>query len=372
MSDRTPDKDHEPEEDRAEPATPLVPDEAGRVIEPQPESHIDLPPPARRRGAGTTVLAVLLLGAGATALAWFDPMGWRGQSPVQDEIAALTARLDASDTAAKALEARLTKLESTPPVVNPESLAALEQSVQETQTALAALQQAPGADGEVSAGQIAALAQAVEQLKQQVAALPATTGSPEGIKAAVDAAMAERTAQQEAEASATVEAARKKAARIEAVQNLRTAAQSGAPFADLLPALGDLPLDPVLRDAAASGLVTRQALIDGFPDAARKALDASLRATGGEGMGDRLYTFLRIQTGARSLEPQEGTDPDAVLSRAEAAVQSGDVAKALDELATLPPEGQAEMKDWSAQAQGWLAAEKALNDLAAAAGVQGG
>ncbi|GAB1361192.1 hypothetical protein MASR1M32_04280 [Rhodobacter sp.] len=366
MSDRTPDKDHEPEEDRAEAVAPLVLDESERIAD------TAAPPPARRRGAGSAVLAVLLLGAGATALAWFDPLGWRGPGQAQDQIAALTARLEASDTAAKALEARLARLESAPPAVSPDSLAALEQSVHETQAALTALQQAPGVGEDVSAAQIAALAQTVEQLKQQVAALPATAGSTEGIKAAVDAAMDERAAQQEAEASATVEAAQKKVARIEAVQSLRAAAQSGAPYADLLPALGDLPLDPVLRDAAASGLVTRQALVDGFPDAARKALDASLRATGGEGMGDRLYTFLRIQTGARSLEPQEGSDPDAVLSRAEAAVQSGDVAGALDELAALPAEGQAEMKEWMAQAQGWLAADKALNDLAAAAGVQGG
>jgi len=351
------------------------PEEAPPPPAPEPEP---LPEPApepvqapRRRG-GLAVLALLLLGGAATALAWYDPMNWRGESPVQAEIAALTSRLEASEAAGKALEERLARLEAAPARASADALAALEQTVKDNQAALAALQEAPGAGEEVSSVQVAALAQAVEDLKRQVAGLPAASASPEGIRAAVDAAMAERAAEQEAEAKALTEAAERQAARADAVARLLAAARAGAPYADLLSGLEDLPLDPVLQEAASAGLVTQKALADTFPETARKALDASLRATGGEGIGDRLYTFLRIQTGARSLEPREGTDPDAVLSRAEAAVEAGDIARALDELAGLPPEGQAEMADWTAGARQWLAAGKALDDLAAAAGVQGG
>lgn len=348
-----------------ETAPPPVPD-PGPLPEPAPE------PVRPRRRRGMAVLALLLLGGAAVAFAWYNPLRWRGDNPLQTEVAALTARLEASETAARALEQRLAKLESAPAPVSPEALAALEQAVQDNRAALAALQEAPGAGDEVSAVQVAALAQAVEDLKRQVAGLSATPGSPEDIRAAVDAAMEARAAEQAAEAQAVAEAARKQAARADAVARLLAAARAGAPYADLIPALDGLPLDPVLQEAASAGLVTQKALAEGFPAAARKALDASLRATGGEGIGDRLYTFLRLQTGARSLEPREGSDPDAVLSRAEAAVETGDIAGALEELAGLPPEGQAEMAGWSAQAQQWLAAEKALADLAAAAAVQGG
>ena len=349
-----------------EPETaPLPTPEPEPLPEPAPA-----PVQAPRRRGGLAVLALLLLGGAATALAWYDPLHWRGESTAQAEVAALTARLSATEAAGKTLEERLAKLESAPS--SADALAALEQAVKDNQAALAALQQAPGAGDEVSSVQVAALAQAVEDLKRQVAGLSTAPASSEGIRAAVDAAMAERAAEQEAEAKAVTEAAQKQAARTDAVARLVAAARAGAPYADLLPALEGLPVDPVLQEAASAGLVTQNALADTFPEAARKALDASLRATGGEGLGDRLYTFLRIQTGARSLEPREGTDPDAVLSRAEAAVEVGDIAKALDELAGLPPEGQAEMADWAAGARQWLAAGKALDDLAAAAGVQGG
>ncbi|NGM44472.1 hypothetical protein G5B31_02850 [Rhodobacter sp. SGA-6-6] len=355
-----PDDDQPPET-----APPPVPD-PDPLPEPAPE-----PVRPRRRG-GMALLALLLLGGAAVAFAWYDPLHWRGENTVQTEVAALTARLDAAETATKALEGRLAQLESAPAPVSPEALAALEQAVKDNQAALAALQQAPGAGDEVSSVQVAALAQAVEDLKRQVAGLSTTPGSSEDIRAAVDAAMEARAAEQEAEAKALAVAAERKAARADAVARLLTAARAGAPYADLIPALDGLPLDPVLQEAASAGLVTQKALVEGFPEAARKALDASLRATAGEGIGDRLYTFLRIQTGARSLEPREGSDPDAVLSRAEAAAEAGDIAKTLEELAGLPPEGQAEMAGWTAQAKQWLAAEKALDDLAAAAAVQGG
>ena len=73
---------------------------------------------------------------------------------------------------------------------------------------------------------------------------------------------------------------------------------------------------------------------------------------------------MRSQTGARSLTPREGTGPDAVLSRAEAAVNTGDIATALAELAALPPEAVTAAASWRAQAELRLAAEAAVADLA--------
>ena len=80
-----------------------------------------------------------------------------------------------------------------------------------------------------------------------------------------------------------------------------------------------------------------------FPTAARAGLEAALRADMGSSWTERATNFLRAQTGARSLDPREGDDPDAILSRAEAAVSAGDLATALTEIAALPEPAQTAM-----------------------------
>lgn len=105
-----------------------------------------------------------------------------------------------------------------------------------------------------------------------------------------------------------------------------------------------------------------------FDAAARAGLNAALKASSqGQGAMGAIGNFLRVQTGARSVEPREGTDPDAVLSRATAHVQRGDISAALTEIAALPEVGQAAMADWTAGAQQWVAASAALDDIAASA-----
>ena len=73
------------------------------------------------------------------------------------------------------------------------------------------------------------------------------------------------------------------------------------------------------------------------------------------------YTdFLAAQTGARSLTPREGTDPDAILSRAEFALSEGRLADALAEVTTLPDPIRAPFSDWIARAEARLAVTAAL------------
>ena len=88
------------------------------------------------------------------------------------------------------------------------------------------------------------------------------------------------------------------------------------------------------------------------------------KAVAGSGIGERLGAFLIAQTGARSLSPHEGTDPDAVMSRAQAAVDAGDLARALQELGGLPEAGQAMMSGWITGAQKRIAAADAVAELA--------
>ena len=65
------------------------------------------------------------------------------------------------------------------------------------------------------------------------------------------------------------------------------------------------------------------------------------------------------------MEPREGDDPDAILSRAEAAVRSDDISTALAEIAALPQAGQDVLADWSAKAQTRADALAAFAELSA-------
>jgi hypothetical protein len=111
-----------------------------------------------------------------------------------------------------------------------------------------------------------------------------------------------------------------------------------------------------------------QSLRSTYPDAARAALDAALRANPGDSWTERLSVFLRGQTGARSLTPREGTDPDAVLSRAEAALAAGTLDTALTELDTLPQAGKDAMSTWLTQATQRQQAIAAVTALSASVG----
>jgi hypothetical protein len=65
---------------------------------------------------------------------------------------------------------------------------------------------------------------------------------------------------------------------------------------------------------------------------------------------------------ARSLEPREGDDPDAVLSRVEAAARAGDIAAALAEIEALPEVAREPLADWIDRAEAHRAAQAALQD----------
>lgn len=163
------------------------------------------------------------------------------------------------------------------------------------------------------------------------------------------------------------EAARAAAARA-AMSRVLAAMESGQPFDDALFDLSqssDAELPAALSDVAAEGVPTLGALQASFPEAAREALDASIRAMVEAGEIGRGEAFLRTQLGTRSLEPKEGGDPDAVLSRAEAALKAGDLATALSELEGMPEAADAALAPWISRAETRKNAVEGADALAA-------
>lgn len=212
----------------------------------------------------------------------------------------LAGRLDAIDNQIGALGGRLTALENRP-----------------------APAQTPNA---ASATDIADLRAALADQKSQLEA------------------MAARVAEQDKIANADARATLRRAA----LTRVQTALDNGSGFA---PALADLEETGVdipagLKAVAAGGVASLAQLQESFPDAARAALSAARKATPETGTGG-FTAFLRDQLGARSLEPQAGNDPDAILSRVEAATRENRLADALAEMESLPEVARVELSDWA-------------------------
>ena len=218
----------------------------------------------------------------------------------------------------------------------------------------------------------------VEALEARPAAVAAPTGDMSAVNADMDALRAQiaemtNAAQTElSDARATAEsieenaaAAARKAAGRAALSRIQTALESGAPIGA---ALGDLEnatgsAAPVELADVQDGVPTLASLQEKFPEAARVALAAarSEGVAGEESTG--LGAFLRTQFDVRSTSPREGTDADAVLSRAEAAVRTGRLSDALAEISALPEVSRAAMSDWLAQAEARASAVAAADIL---------
>ncbi|AEI96028.1 COG4223 family protein [Roseobacter litoralis] len=176
------------------------------------------------------------------------------------------------------------------------------------------------------------------------------------------AALAERA--EAAEAGAAKEAAQILARA--ALTRVVTAVDSGQPFGT---ALADLEaVTPVevpspLQEAAENGVPTMAVLREDFPDVARSALTAA-RSETPESEVVGITGFFQRQLNMRSVTPREGSDPDAVLSRMQAAVENGDLETALTEADGLPEAAKVVMADWVDAAQSRKAAQDAANELA--------
>ena len=277
----------------------------------------------------------------------------------QDQATALAGLQTDVDTRAgadalTALVTRVETLEKQPMTdsISPEAIAAYEAEFAKLQAAVAAQQGTVDQLNEDAVAayedQLARLQGAVDQQQAEIAAL-------------IDEAKATEA---EAEREAQVALART------AMTRIITAVESGTPFSDALQDLeasGGAEVPDGLRAVAADGVPTLPELQREFPDAARASLSAA-RAEAAKVGGGGIGAFLERRLGVRSIEPQEGDDPDAVLSRAEAAVQSGDLTTALVEIAALPDDARGAISEWISRAETREAATGAADSLMSALG----
>lgn len=359
--------------DAKEPNDEAINAEVIEAKAPEPEPEI-LPAPSQPKSNafGGAVFGGIVAVIAGFALAQIVPNGWPSAATktLSTQVAAQAVQIDAlNDQLAIA-----PKIPATDPVIL-DRLTVLEgkqgfdplpldDRISALESRLLAIEKLPADGSGATAAAVAALQADMQALRQSVAA--------QNTQGAADETEAQLKEVQTiaAETTKNAEELAKSVRRLAALGQLRTAFDTGAGYAPTLAELatqtGSVPA--VLMDHADGGLPTLSDLETAFPPAARLALDAALRANMGESWSERAASFLRSQTGARSLEPREGSDPDAVLSRAEVAVSTGDLATALTELQALPPEALAALAPWQAMAETRLAAEQAIAALAATFG----
>lgn len=121
----------------------------------------------------------------------------------------------------------------------------------------------------------------------------------------------------------------------------------------------------LLSESAAAGLPTRASLAGSFPAMA----DAALRAESAPQSQDlwsrmlrRLQSFVTIRHLAT-----DGADSAAILARAEAALNQGDLAQTITEMKTLQGPAATAAADWLGAAERRLDADRTLSELTATA-----
>ena len=216
--------------------------------------------------------------------------------------------------------------------------------------------------------EIATLRNALQTLDQSMVT---QRDQAKALAEAVDKARTEAGARGAGEQKAL--AAARASAVIGVAARLNVAVESGLPFATDLGLLaplaqGDAKLTEVvtaLQPNAQTGVTSRAVLIADFPAVAKAALADDLAD---DSFGERLLGKLRGLVSLRRVGGDvQGDTVEAKLARAEASLEAGDLAKAVETVKTLPPQTARATAGWLTRAEAHLAAKRAVDQLAAQA-----
>ncbi|TWT14914.1 uroporphyrinogen-III synthase [Reyranella sp. CPCC 100927] len=159
------------------------------------------------------------------------------------------------------------------------------------------------------------------------------------------------------------------AAAIGVAARLRQAIDAGGPFAadaELLKPLatGDATIAAIqgeLAPFASAGVDTRRKLAAAFSEVARRVVAADLAD---DSWGERLLGKLKQLVSIRRVgDDAAGATPEAIVARAEAALDAGDVAKAVAEMKGLKSPADVPAREWLTRAEAHLTAQRAIDRL---------
>jgi uroporphyrinogen-III synthase len=356
------------------------------------------PPVIVRRGLGVVgafvvamVAAMIVVAAAVLSLPYWPEEArvlWRGAAPVAPKPAAAPDIAGPIDAAKRELGARIDDLERRMralPTTSaaPSRPAGPDAAIADLRARLEALENKPApvpAPAPAPSTTPAPAPAASAEVEKEVSALRSEIASLRGALTALDQAVAGQKdaiekARNDANARTAVDQKALQAARASAViaiaARLSAALESGLPFAQDLTLLtplaqGDAKLGEAmagLQPLAAAGVPSRAALAADFPNVAKAALADDLAD---DSFGERLLGKLRSVVSLRRVGADvQGDSVEARLARAEAAIDAGDIAKAAELVKALPEQTRRATATWLARAETHLAAQRAVDQLAA-------
>ncbi|MGQ0741827.1 MAG: mitofilin family membrane protein [Alphaproteobacteria bacterium] len=311
--------------------------------------------------------------AGEAASGMFDD--------VRRELAALDQRLDAGEARLAALESGAG--EGAPPA----NLAAAQQKIDDAVTRLGKLETAQGATADF-ASKLGVLETRIGNLEADIARAAHTTGGAmSGLEARVKEVEARapppdlaqrldsfalKNSQTELEARLhAVEALNtgellRRAAVMLALTQLAQAANDPGSFTLQLETYrtaspGD-PMVEVLRPYAKSGVPTRAALAQRFPDVVRSALNAERRADA-RTLFQRLWANIQSLVSVRRVGEAKGADSESHLARAQARLDANDLPAATAEVRAVKGVAAKPLSNWLRDAYARITLDRAVADM---------
>jgi len=164
----------------------------------------------------------------------------------------------------------------------------------------------------------------------------------------------------QAQTFAAASAALASASLIQAAQTSRPFAGELAAVQSLLPPSSDLTQ---LQRLAQTGAPTRSALAAEFPVAASHAIAAARTPDDKASLLERARHAISSIVTIRRVDAVEGVGPHAVLARAEAKLNEGDVEGALADLDTLPPTARDALGGWRTRAERRAEIDRRLSNV---------
>jgi hypothetical protein len=316
---------------------------------------------------------------------------WLALQPPQDDtanavtalrgdVARLSARVDGlekrPDAAAlreaiAALDKRLTSTET----IARGAQSAADKAASEAKTATTVAQSAAERPPQASASAPAAPPPDLSPLRQQIGNADARVGALDQKLGAIDTrlgALQAKIDQPKTDARAptadkeTDAAADNPAALAVVAQSVLQALPRGTPFATELSALKSLKADPAkvaaLEPLAQTGAPTSRALADRFRPLADEIAKHDQPAEGS--FVDRIMQSASHLVRVRSAGEKQGSDPSALASQIQAALDRGDLNRAHDLWTKLPDRAKARSQDWARSLEARLAADSAAQSLA--------
>jgi hypothetical protein len=223
-----------------------------------------------------------------------------------------------------------------------------------------------------NASTIQEMQNSISELKAKIAALAdaelGTGDSNELSELSARVSKIEKALPELATAASKGAADTKSAAVAIAFANLRAAVSEGRPFATELDTIGTL--SPSATDVGAlpayaeKGIPTVPELARSFGSAKDSALAATAPPSSGGSLLDRLMASAESLVKVRRVDAMAtGDTPSAVLARAEAALDKGDLATAVKEVGTLQRAPRNAFSGWLDQARSRLDADETLKRL---------